>query len=345
MTDAPHLSPSDAAERWLNKRSVSLSDQTLRGYGYRLKVFTDWAEAQGIDSMQDLTPWLVDEFDAKRKGDDLAPISLRNHQQTVRDWLEWASDVGIAPDGVAAAIEVPDVDRSDHVSDVTLDQDAAKALIGQFRDGSDRASKHHVTLELLWFIGCRMGGLRALDLGDVDRDAGVFEFRHRPETGTPLKKAEQGERDVGVTEGTMAIVGEWIDHHRPDVRDDHGRSPLLVTPFGRVVTSTLRDWCYFATVPCRHQSCPHGEECPSCEWYASTGARECPSSRSPHQVRSGSITWQRNRGMDAEVVGRRVNASVRVINQHYDLPTKREEFEQRGRPHVSKLSFDTEDEA
>jgi len=44
--------------------------------------------------------------------------------------------------------------------------------------------------------------------------------------------------------------------------------------------------------------------------------------------------------MDAEVVSRRVNASVRVIDEHYDLPSKREEFEQRGAEHVDKLNLD-----
>jgi len=336
----PDLSPSQAAQRWLNKRSVSLAEQTLTDYGYRLKQFTDWCESKGIESMQDLTPWLVDEFDAKRKGDEMKPISLANHQKTVKDWLQWASDVGIAPEGVAEPIEVPDVERDQHVSNVKLEQESGLALLKGFRNISERASKYHVTLEILWVVGCRMGGARGLDLRDVDREANVLEFRHRPDTDTPLKKSERGERDVGVPEATMAVIGEWIDYNRPSVRDDYGRQPLLTTTNGRVALSTLRDWSYFATVPCRVQDCPHQKLRQTCDWYASTKAVECPSSRSPHQVRSGSITWQRNRGMDAEVVARRVNASVRVINEHYDLPSKREEFEQRGAEHVDKLNLD-----
>ncbi len=339
-TDAPDLSPSEAAQRWLDKRSVSLAEQTLRDYHYRLKQFTDWAESKEFDSMQELTPWLIDEFDAKRKGDDVRPITLRNHQQTVKDWLEWASEVGIAPEGVAAPIEIPDVDRSQHVSDVKLEQEYGLQLLKAFRNGRYRATEHHVTFEILWIVGCRMGGARALDLSDVDREANVLEFRHRPETDTPLKKAEQGERDVGVPPETMAVIGEWIDNRRPTVRDDYGRQPLLATKNGRAALSTIRDWSYFATVPCRFQDCPHAKEQASCDWFTSTKATNCPSSRAPHQVRSGSITWQRNQGMDAEVVSRRVNASVRVINKHYDLPTKREEFEQREAEHIDKLSVD-----
>ncbi len=341
-TDAPDLSPYEAAQRWLDKRSVSLAEQTLRDYWYRLKQFTDWAEEKGIDSMQELTPWLIDEFDAKRKGDDVRPITLRNHQQTVKDWLEWASEVGIAPDGVAAPIEIPDVDRSQHVSDIKLEQEYGLQLLKEFRNGRYRATKHHVTFEILWIVGCRMGGARALDLSDVDRKSNVLEFRHRPETDTPLKKSERGERDVGVPPETMAFIGDYIDKHRPAVRDDYGRQPLLATRNGRASLSTIRAWSYFGTVPCRVQDCPHGKEQATCDWFTPTKATNCPSSRSPHQIRSGSITWQRNQGMDAEVVARRVNASVRVIDKHYDLPTKREEFEQREAEHIDKLSLDDE---
>lgn len=343
MTEAPDLSPSEAAQRWLDKRSVTLADQTLRDYHYRIKQFTKWADEKGIDSMQELTPWLVDEYDAKRKGDEMAPISLQNHQQTVRDWLKWAGEVGLAPEGIHTPIEIPDVDRENHVSDILLDQEAAEQLIETFREGRYRATKCHVTFEILWFVGCRMGGLRALDLGDVDREANVLEFRHRPESDTPLKKAKKGERDVGVTEETMDVICEWIGQNRPNVRDDHGRRPLLATNQGRASLSAIRCWCYFATVPCRFRDCPHGESQPSCDWFRVSGASQCPSSRSPHQVRSGSITWQRNRGMASETVGRRVNATPRVINKHYDLPTKREEFENRGREHIDKLSFNSEE--
>lgn len=344
MSDgAPELSPADARDRWLSKRSVSLAEHTLTDYHYRLKVFTDWCESKGIDSMQELTPWLVDEFDAKRKGDDLAPVTLQNHQQTVQLFLEWAESVGIAVDGVADAIEIPDVDRSEHVSDTRLEPEAARQLLEHFRNGPARASKQHVVFEILWVVGCRMGGLRGLDLRDVDRSANVLEFRHRPERDTPLKNGQQGERDVGVTDETMAVVGEWIDQHRPTVRDEYGREPLLPTAHGRAAETTLQNWCYHATAPCRYQECPHGNIQPTCEHWEITSATGCPSTRSPHQIRSGSITWQRNRGMGVEVVSRRVNASVEVINKHYDLPTKREAFEQRERGELQKLELDQED--
>lgn len=64
-----------------------------------------------------------------------------------------------------------------------------------------------------------------------------------------------------------------------------------------------------------------------------------PSSRSPRQVRTGSITWQLNRGIPIEVVAERVNTSVRMLKRYYDQPTRLEELEERRREHVDELEF------
>lgn len=336
------MSPSDAAERWLSKRSTELRDQTLRDYGYRIERFVEFCDGEEIDSMRGLTPWLVDQFDAERRG-DLAPITVRNHNKTIKDWLEWCETVGVCSDGVSDALEVPDVARSDHVSDVRLEPDDARRLLETWRSGPNSGTKHHVTLELLWHVGCRMGGLRAVDLSDVDRDAGVLELRHRPELGTPLKRGEQGERDVGLREPVADVLEKWIDAYRPTARDDHGREPLLATRQGRVATSTLRDWSYYATAPCRYESCPHDREQSTCDWFQTTSATECPSTRSPHQIRSGAITWMRHQGFGVERVARRVNSSVRMIKKHYDLASEREEFENREAEQLEKLTFEDND--
>lgn len=342
MSGPPDLSPREAAQRWLDKRAVSLADQTLSDYWYRLKQFVDWCEAQEIGSMAELTAWDIDRWDAKRASDNLAPVTLRNHQQTVQDWLQWASDVGLAAEGIGEAIEIPDVDRSEHVSEKRLEPDRGEKLLRAWRESSSRGSKHHVVFEILWTVGCRIGGLRGLDVRNVDRSAGVLEFRHQPESETPLKNGVQGERDVGVPDETMAVIEEWLDVGRPSVHDEYGRVPLLPTTHGRVAPTTLQNWCYHATVPCRYQSCPHGKERSGCDWFSVTQSSQCPSSRSPHQVRSGSISWQRHRGLSVEAVARRVNASVSIIEQHYDHPTKREEYRERESHLIDSLSLDSE---
>jgi hypothetical protein len=58
-----------------------------------------------------------------------------------------------------------------------------------------------------------------------------------------------------------------------------------------------------------------------------------------HAVRTGSITFQLNRGIDKKKVARRVNTSVQTIERHYNKATHREEIETRRRPQLDKLSL------
>lgn len=129
-----------------------------------------------------------------------------------------------------------------------------------------------------------------------------------------------------------------------DAVDDAGRRPLFATVHGRTTTSTLRDTCYYATHPCRAGPCPHERERPTCEHHSRTSAHGCPSARSPHEIRSGSITWQLHRGLSKDVVADRVNATIRVIERHYDQAQQLEEFRQRRAEHLDKLGIDDSDD-
>ena len=95
-------------------------------------------------------------------------------------------------------------------------------------------------------------------------------------------------------------------------------SPLLASSRGRPVANTLRAWCYNATQPCLHSECPHGKSRESCEWTRIQHGSKCPSSRSPHPIRTGAITYLLNAGWPPEDVAERVNSSVETIEQHYD---------------------------
>jgi hypothetical protein len=101
----------------------------------------------------------------------------------------------------------------------------------------------------------------------------------------------------------------------------------------------MTTWSYLATLPCLHSPCPHGRERPTCEFTTHAHASKCPSSRSPHKIRTGSITWQLDLGIPPEVVANRVNASLETIEQHYDVADPRERMEKRRRPHVENLEL------
>lgn len=54
----------------------------------------------------------------------------------------------------------------------------------------------------------------------------------------------------------------------------------------------------------------------------------CPSSRSPHAIRTGSVTWNLYSGLDFEQVATRVIATTSTIRGYYDAADQSEEYEQ-----------------
>ena len=99
-------------------------------------------------------------------------------------------------------------------------------------------------VRLLWRTGMRTGSLRSLDINDYRPGKDRLELHHRPESDTPLKKGEKGERLVAIHTKTVAILDDWLIHNRPESTDDYGHEPLLTTRNGRVSANTIRTTIY-----------------------------------------------------------------------------------------------------
>ena len=66
-----------------------------------------------------------------------------------------------------------------------------------------------------------------------------------------------------------------------------------------------------------------------CEATHLDHASKCPSARSPHDVRSGRVTFYRREDVPRRVVKERLNASEDILDRHYDRRSDREQAEQR----------------
>lgn len=197
-------------------------------------------------------------------------------------------------------------------------------------DQYNYASREHVVTAILWHTGIRLGSLRAFDLGDFDPEAQCIDLRHRPDTGTPLKNGIGAERSIAVGDHYCQVIEDYIDVHREDVFDDHGRRPLITSREGRLSATIIRRTIYQVTRPCQYRSCPHDREPDECEAMVyHNRASTCPSSRSPHGIRRGSITKHLRDGTPEEIVSDRMNVSSDVLDQHYDRRTEREKMELR----------------
>jgi len=345
-TDPEDLSPRDAVRRYIRRRAPDSTESSLEAWKDRLRLWTQWCDSVGIETVGDLTGYDLDEYYELRAG-DVSPATLEGEMWTLKMLVRFLGDIEAVDDGLAESVRIPDLDPEDRTDDTKLDTDTAQSLLQHYRESPDLyGSRQHALFELLWTTGARQGGIRALDLRDVYPDEQYVEFRHRPETGTPLKNKRSGERPVGLRPNTVDVLQRYIKHHRRDKLDDHGRQPLITTRLGRVATNTIRGVCYQATEPCLYRDCPHGRNRETCEYTEFNHASKCPSSRSPHQLRTGVVTYLLNQGWPPEDVAERVNSSVDTIEQHYDKADRderrrrlRERMEDRRRHLVETTEF------
>lgn len=314
------------------------TDETVRDYKSNISRFLLWCANEQVETVGDLTPWDIELFrqdrqnDTTRSGDRIAPSTLRGSMMTLKQFVDYLARIGAVEKDIAeaAAEAVPTLSKEDATNDDLLPAEEAFALLEFYRDSvGDRATDRHAILEILWHTGCRVGGLRALDLSDYNREDRTLSFVNRPETGTRLKRGEDGNRTVLLSESVCEVLDEYILRERFDKRDEYGREPLISLRQGRPVTTTLQAKTYLATQPCVYRSCPHGERPGDCQYRERTHASKCPSSKSPHRIRTGSITWHRDRGIPIEDCATRVNANAETIKRYYDKANASQELERR----------------
>ncbi|QLG61941.1 tyrosine-type recombinase/integrase [Halorarum salinum] len=308
--------------------------ETTSHYTRKLDYLETYLQTAGITTTQDLTSEDVERYRSWRKYESLSrakPLAnntLRDDMYLFREFIRYLIEHRMAPVRFEHCVEIPrvDRDRGEGVDEKQLVPEVAQAALAYLRTFR-YATVEHVTMELMCQAGPRKSGLRALDVGDFNRQTGVLTFRHRE--GTPLKNNEQSEREITLYGQTPGIIRDHLAHVRPPVRDALGREPLLTKGDGRISPSMLQKIAYMWTRPCVvGLECPHDRDPDECEAaQANDAAFRCPSSRAPHHVRTGYITDQRNRGVSSDAIQQRCDVSPRVQALHYDLPDSTEERE------------------
>ncbi|NIB99406.1 site-specific integrase [Halobacterium sp. R2-5] len=332
------LTPTEAAERFVAKRRNKNTDKTVRSYENRLRQFVRWAhERDDVDVMRDLDGWIIDEYERflDERGD--APATVKGKFVALKELVKYCARLDVVDDSLPEKVELPNLSKDEQTSDKRLEAEDARRLIEHYRESTrDYGTAQHVLLELLWHIGGRISCFRALDLGDYDAEERVLRFRHRPPTR--LKDGSEHERNVALPEPIADALNFYIERERYAKRDDNGRTPLLTTKFGRPAESTFQTWAYQATQPCVAVACPHNRRRERCEYTEKTHASKCPSSRAPHAIRTGSITWQLNRGLSYVKVAERVASSPETIRRYYDKADLDDELARR-RPETDDLDL------
>lgn len=331
MSTLEPLAPTDAFDWYIEEKEAELAAATIYSHRSRLGHFLRWCDESGIENLNDLTGRDLHRYKVwRRTVGDLNRVSLKTQLDTLRVFIRWCEQVDAVEPDLATRVQSPTLADGENARDVLLDGESAREVLDYLATYA-YASRHHVTLMLLWETAMRRGAVRALDLDDYDPSAELLDVQHRPDTGTPIKNQRAGERMVALTPGVCGVLDDWIADRRLAVTDDYGREPLVTTVEGRPHAQTIQKWAYAATRPCVYaNTCPEGRDPDDCEAAQRDElAYACPASVSPHAIRRGSITHWLQRDVPTQVVSDRANVTQDVLAKHYDRRTEREKVEQR----------------
>jgi site-specific recombinase XerC len=321
------IDPESAVKMYLNEREPEVADKTLENLRNHLGHFVQWCDEQGITDSSELTGRRLHEYRLWRQ-EGIAQTTLSINLSSLRKFLRWCASVDAVSEGLDQKVVLPPRDREREARDTMLNADRAEEMLNHLRKFK-YASRTHALLELMWHCGCRKGTIRAFDVGDLHPRKQTLETRHRPESDTPLKNGQRGQRVIALSERVGKILSEYIEHNHQDKKDDYGRKPLFTTRYGRISLSAIKDASYTMTRPCVYDNCPHNRDPDECKATADSKASLCPSSVSPHPVRRGSITHHLLKDVPETAVSDRCDVSTDVLEHHYDQRTESEKAEQR----------------
>ena len=351
MSNLEPIEPREAFELWMDKQSGRKAEETLQSYRYRVSPFVDWLEERGIENMNEIDGRDILVFDAQRQERDVQQNTLNNQFGTIRLFLKFCADIEAVDEDLPKKVDPPSLSKGERVNREKVPSERADRIL-EYLSRFKYASRDHVIFLLMWRTTARLGAIRALDIEDLYLEEDAVErlryqedinvdgeiideilenvdipfiyFRHRPDSDTPLKNRETGGRPVNISEDVGEVIQAYINVNRNEGEDESGRHPLITTEKGknaRISKGGIRHRIYILTQPCQlDRDCPHGREIESCEAREHGYESRCPSARSPHKVRTGSITWHRDRGWPPEVLAEKANTSVEMINDVYDQP-------------------------
>lgn len=323
------MEPTDAVQMYLEAKQSEAAEATVREHRYRLKHFKRWCANNGVENINELDGRMLYEFRLWRRDDgDLSTLSLRNQLSCLRTFIKWCENVDAVPKDLHEKIDLPNVSREESTRDEVISKERAESIrthLYKFK----YASREHTLFELLWHTGIRIGTARALDVRDFDRERERLGIVHRPETGTPLKNGERGERFIALNERVCEILYDWIETNRPNVDDGNGRKPLFASTQGRAHKTTLRRTVYRVSQPCFYADCPHDRDPTECDAKGYDGGNRCPSGIDPHTIRRSAITHFLSSDVPQQVIEDRMNVSAKVLDEHYDKRSAEQKVEQR----------------
>jgi integrase len=335
-TESPPGSPDkpsidDVLDAFLEERKVDKAASTYYNNKGHLEHFRGWCVTADISTMTELSPHSLLRYKLILKKDDTKNrTTVGNYFSSIRTFFTWANKYGYCDDNIPTAMESDEFSKSGNPRTRMIPDEQAHAAL-QYMEKFRYATNYHTIFTILWHTGCRRAALCGLDKEDwkpvTERkhgEYGLLDFNHRPDTDTPLKNDEGGEREVMIWPEYGEVIQDYIDTHRKNKTDEYGREPLLTSKKGRYKPNSIQPVVNAMTRPCKiGLDCPEGRDPDECEAAYFDHAARCPDSYSPHPLRRAAITHHlEEKNWTYEGASGRFDVSVDVLKKHYDQSTK-----------------------
>ncbi len=326
----------EAVEKFIANEKTELAPSTLDEYERELTRLVDFCDMNDIGDTSELDGRVIHDFKIWRRDVEhnaegsLSNKTMRDEMYLLRSFLRFLESIDAVTPRLYTKIEIPSLDSGEGTRDIEIESDELDAILAHLSK-FEYGSREHVVWVLFAATGRRPSGLRSLDCDDLhlDDDNPWIEFHHR-EQETRLKNGEKSENTVTISDAAAEVLQDYIQIHRVDI-EENGREPLLVSPHGRLSTSTIRKYVYKWSRPCViGKGCPDGRDKKTCEaMELSDCASKCPFSKPPVALRHGYISNLRRQGVSLYTISRRCDVSEEVIEKHYSELTEEEERELR----------------
>jgi len=335
--DIDLITPQKASEMYYEEREDDAShasmNETIRP---GVDLFIEWCDTAGIENLNEVRGRELRKFKSWcKENTENSKVSLNGILAVIRRFLVFCVSIEAVSEDVPSKVPISNLSDNEEVCYEKPPQEQVERVL-EYLETYEPGSRRHVEYAIMKEIGNRVGGLRGIDIEDIDLDDQAIRFRHRPEKdadakGTPLKNGTDGQRSVNISKELADLIRQYLNNpDRDDVTDKFGRNPLFTTDSGRPTVDTIRRDLYKLTRPCVYSdTCPHDRDIETCEAVKNANASECPSSHSPHPLRRWSIEHQIDRGVPKEDLCDRVDVSVPVLNKHYDTRSEERKRKQR----------------
>lgn len=336
-TTTPHAEPpdeppiNDVLDSFLEERKVDKAASTYYNNKGHLEHFREWCQTRNLSTMGELSPHNLLQYKIVLKKDNTKNrTTVGNYFSSIRTFFTWANKYGYCDENIPTAMESDEFSKSGNPRTRMIPFQQAQAVLdylGKFR----YATNYHAIFTILWHTGCRRAALCGLDKDDwkpvkerEHGEYGLLDFNHRPDTGTPLKNDEGGEREVIIWAEYGEIIQDYIDIQRKNKTDQYGRDPLITSQGGRYKPNSIQPVVNAMTRPCKvGLDCPGGRDPDKCEAVYFDNAPQCPDSYSPHPLRRAAITYHlEEKNWTYEGASGRFDVSVDVLKKHYDQSSK-----------------------